>query len=225
MGRWKLATAPGAALAAALAFAGPGVADVLYDNGGPVGINATAIFAPAETANSFTLVRAAEITSIAFTAFIDVGATLEEFEWAFLDDAMSSGGATIASAVVTDYDQSGVLANPLGGYDLRTFRFDVGSVGLAAGTYWLRLGGARTSGFVEDPRTFWDQSFGPSAAERVVNGGAAMSFPSNSFQIHGTAVPEPATWGLMILGLGGAGAMLRSRRHVKQPAAGGASRP
>lgn len=27
------------------------------------------------------------------------------------------------------------------------------------------------------------------------------------------AVPEPATWGLMILGFGGVGAMLRSRRR------------
>lgn len=37
---------------------------------------------------------------------------------------------------------------------------------------------------------------------------------STGFAAQITAVPEPATWGLMILGFGGAGAMLRTRRRV-----------
>lgn len=38
-----------------------------------------------------------------------------------------------------------------------------------------------------------------------------------SYQVNNdpTAVPEPATWGLMIAGFGGAGAMLRHRRRVR----------
>lgn len=35
-----------------------------------------------------------------------------------------------------------------------------------------------------------------------------------AYIVAGDAVPEPATWGLMILGFGGAGAMLRRRRMV-----------
>lgn len=42
-------------------------------------------------------------------------------------------------------------------------------------------------------------------------GGAASSSPSIVFA--GGAVPEPATWGLMILGFGGVGGLIRNRRR------------
>jgi hypothetical protein len=35
----------------------------------------------------------------------------------------------------------------------------------------------------------------------------------NTISIHNGAVPEPGTWALMILGFGGAGAMIRSTRR------------
>ena len=40
---------------------------------------------------------------------------------------------------------------------------------------------------------------------------------SISYQVNNSAAPEPATWGLMILGFGGAGAMLRRRRPGHAP--------
>ena len=40
----------------------------------------------------------------------------------------------------------------------------------------------------------------------------AINHISISYQVNNSAAPEPATWGLMILGFGGAGAMLRRRR-------------
>jgi hypothetical protein len=48
---------------------------------------------------------------------------------------------------------------------------------------------------------------------------SSITFQSsqNAFEfdgLAGTAVPEPATWALMIMGFGGAGAMLRSRRRA-----------
>ncbi|THD68262.1 PEPxxWA-CTERM sorting domain-containing protein, partial [Phenylobacterium sp.] len=47
-----------------------------------------------------------------------------------------------------------------------------------------------------------------------------LSSDTNSFEISEIAggVPEPATWGLMIVGFGGAGAVLRGQRR-RQPVA------
>lgn len=49
-----------------------------------------------------------------------------------------------------------------------------------------------------------------------VGEGSPLSSQSNSnIQVYGLgAIPEPATWGLMLVGFGGAGAMLRRRRAV-----------
>jgi hypothetical protein len=51
----------------------------------------------------------------------------------------------------------------------------------------------------------------------AASGQALRSFTANgggNFSDTAMAVPEPATWGLMILGFGGAGALLRSRRRT-----------
>jgi len=45
---------------------------------------------------------------------------------------------------------------------------------------------------------------------------SSNSFEIDNLAIGGAAVPEPATWAMMIMGLGGAGAMMRRRRLVLQ---------
>jgi hypothetical protein len=47
-------------------------------------------------------------------------------------------------------------------------------------------------------------------------GGVSDSFGGyiDSINLSGTAVPEPATWAMMILGMGAAGAMMRRRRQT-----------
>lgn len=54
-----------------------------------------------------------------------------------------------------------------------------------------------------------DQDLG---ALRFVSTGRA--FETDTFSFARAVVPEPTTWGLMIMGFGGAGAMLRSRRRA-----------
>ncbi|MBI1198434.1 MAG: PEP-CTERM sorting domain-containing protein [Phenylobacterium sp.] len=52
------------------------------------------------------------------------------------------------------------------------------------------------------------------------NGDELQSFDADSLAgTFGGSVPEPGTWALMILGFGGAGAMLRSRRQLSVTAA------
>ncbi|THD63280.1 FxDxF family PEP-CTERM protein [Phenylobacterium sp.] len=46
------------------------------------------------------------------------------------------------------------------------------------------------------------------------NGGSAATFGGTVSFVLGNAVPEPATWALMIMGFGGAGALLRNRRRM-----------
>lgn len=52
----------------------------------------------------------------------------------------------------------------------------------------------------------------------IADEGGARGSTSPSITLQ-AAVPEPATWGLMIMGFGGAGAMLRSRRRALAAAA------
>ncbi|PZQ62265.1 MAG: hypothetical protein DI570_11570 [Phenylobacterium zucineum] len=47
--------------------------------------------------------------------------------------------------------------------------------------------------------------------------GVTYASRSGAF-MSGTAVPEPASWALMILGFGAAGATLRARRSAALPA-------
>lgn len=54
---------------------------------------------------------------------------------------------------------------------------------------------------------------GPQVLTVKGTGGAQAVFDGTATFSRVAAVPEPATWGLMILGFGGAGAMLRRRRE------------
>jgi hypothetical protein len=71
------------------------------------------------------------------------------------------------------------------------------------------FGGDRTKGY----RVYYD--FGGAQVQSVT----FSTESTNAFEFDGiggtvAAIPEPGTWALMILGFGGAGAMLRSRRSL-----------
>jgi len=208
-------------VAGAMACASQAQALVLYDNfssGGPAS-SAANIFNDRQ-ANSFTLAANATITGLDFQVWMeDQGATLSSFQWGIYSASPFSGGVLLGGATVQGPTQSGPLANPYG-VNERLITLGTAPLALAAGTYWLEVGQAAGS----TGRGYWEVSHGPSTALQApggVNCGQdCVDAPSNSFRLLGditagpisAAVPEPATWAMLILGFMSVGAMVRRQR-------------
>lgn len=132
-----------------------------------------------------------------------------------------SSGALLASALVSG---SSTLLN---GYRYT----DLGSaLVLGAGTYYL----VGTTTGVNDGWTYQAASFATNAATTYVNSyftsgtGGVLAFPTSlaadrqylltnfsDVALTSSAVPEPATWAMMLVGIGLAGAMMRRRHNVR----------
>jgi hypothetical protein len=96
---------------------------------------------------------------------------------------------------------------------LRTDSFSTGNIALGPGTYYLVLQNAANTGSEVD---FWTENDGPSSASigGIVNEGIG----SESFQVLGvSAVPEPSTWAMMILGFLGIGFVAHRRKTNAAP--------
>lgn len=86
---------------------------------------------------------------------------------------------------------------------------------LNGGTLELSSGVTNLSGIFDDSAAFSFSGVNPGFGDG--NGDDALdSFAATGFSatFSGAVVPEPGTWALMILGFGGAGAMLRRRRTM-----------
>ena len=200
----KLMAAAGvAALALGFAASASAGTTVLYDNG-PVNLNdnAEAIDSGFEAANSFTLSKASVVTGMTFAVYLsNPNYSLTSVDWGISTSPFADDGTAILP--VETY-------NPI----LGTASLAIGPVRLAAGTYWITLSNATQAAGNAGP-IFWYESGGPSSAVEAYDG-TVLGYPeapgaSDSFQILGTAVPEPATWAMLILGLGMVGFAARRR--------------
>ncbi|MHB8529887.1 MAG: PEP-CTERM sorting domain-containing protein [Caulobacteraceae bacterium] len=186
-----------AALATASALAVAGHAAVLYDNG-PINGQTLGwtISNGYSVSDSFTLTHAATVTGVDFGAWNYSGDTISSVDWSISTAAF---GGSASTALVSDSFQ---YTNSFG-YDINADSFSTGSVTLSAGTYYLTL---QNAGVPNGDPAYWDQNSGPSTAYDSAQG----QVPSESFQILGAGgVPEPGSWGLMIVGLGLIGLALR----------------
>jgi hypothetical protein len=166
-------------------------------------------------AQEFTLGSAADIASGGFYELPNYSTGVTSVNWMILDANGTGGlpGTVVASGsgAVTGYVTSGTGA-PEG-------LFTIGSVSLAAGTYYLAIqgvsvnvgeylgGGVAGSGAANtnDGGTTWTSGY---VCEL---GGACDS--SIGVELFGSVgVPEPATWAMMLAGFAGLGAALRLRR-------------
>jgi hypothetical protein len=198
----------GAALAAVTALAAASAnADILYDNHGPAThtANAWTIDYGFEVSDSFNLAQASTLTGVNFDGWNLRGETATSVDWMILNGSPEFGGSTLSSG-------TGALtvvstgATGFGVYPIDTYSFALPSVNLAAGAYWLTLKNAQGASV-----TYWDESDGASQSYQTNSG----EVPSHTFAVTGKAgaIPEPATWALMLTGFLGAGAALRGQHR------------
>ena len=203
----------GALLATTCTLATAAGAAVLYDNGpSTYEINAWNIGDNFQVANSFTLSSAAVVTGFTFVTWNDAVSPVGTVTW-------SIGSSPFGSATTSAPTSSQYLLTNGSNFSIWQNTVSIGALALDAGTYWLSLGDVRTQG---GSGTNWNINNGPSEVR-----GTAGDYPSfcaefvvggttcgTSFTILGPssgAVPEPASWTLMIAGFGPVGTALRRR--------------
>jgi hypothetical protein len=156
--------------------------------------------------DSFTLSSASTITDATFASWTPLGDTLTSIQWAIATAPF--GGTTLDSGTQLDPYTSTVTADVDGIYSIDLNDISIGSLSLAAGTYWLQLSDATAS---DGGLAFWDISYGPSAA--YVDNRGDRQIPSETFTIQGNAsvTPEPSSFLLLGSGLVGLASMIRRK--------------
>jgi len=128
----------------------------------------------------------------------------------------------------TSVTSGGTVGSTWFGWEIQTYSFSVADLPLTAGTYYLTLASPVSSG----GWIYWDIGTGSSAAYMPWSPPGDLTpsenSSSNAFQVVGhtqeitptPAVPEPASWALMLGGFGLVGAALRGARRVRLQRAG-----
>ena len=208
--------------AGALAMAGAANASVLwsqgYDGSGTLyaSQNDTANFGNFATVyDDFTLSQTANLNQIDVTGgYFNPGppGNIADFTLTIYADAGGIPGGAIASGVF------GPNETLLSG-NIDTYAFAFSPYQLGAGTYWVSL----VPDMPFPPQWGWATSgAGTGNAYQCFFGTCGQIGGTNmAFDVLGTTVgvPEPATWGLMLVGFGGLGAALRSKRRKLAAAA------
>ena len=168
-------------------------------------------------AQEFTLTSAAVVTGAAFEELpgFSTGA-VTDVNWGFaLADGPNGLPGTFLSAGTDAVSGYGTGGNG----SIEGF-FSVGPQVLGPGTYYFALQGVSSS-FTE----YLAEGTAIGGAANTSDGGSTWTsgyfcggngdcLNSVSFSLFGSAVPEPATWALMLIGVGGIGVAMRRRART-----------
>jgi hypothetical protein len=215
---------------AGLATAGAATADTLFSNpyvSSPIDCSfSTTCAADAGrgdyfAAQEFTLASAAVITSADFIES-DLGTVPTDINWGFaVNDGPGGLPGTILAIGADTLSGASLGTDPNTGFNISRMSWTLGTVALGPGTYYLAIQaisptfstflnqGVLTSGAAAsaDGGVTWVSGYA------CVSGGGCLS--SIAVDLYGTSVggvPEPASWALMLVGVGAVGAALRRRR-------------
>jgi len=186
----------------------PAQAATVYSNGPIDGtVTAWTIGGGQVVTDSFTLTGTTTITGFTFGGWSVAGTQISTVDYGF---SSSPGGVQTGTSALTF--GAVVPGTGFGGaFDVRDYIGSVAPITLSAGTWYFSLGNSVTT---NNSVGYWDINNGPSSADIGGSDLAGYYGPtgSSAFTLTSGAVPEPASWALMLGGFGLVGGAMRRRR-------------
>lgn len=188
-------------------------AATIYNNGGPDTYNGYSIFSVNEAADDFRFSSAASVTSVGFyfQTYPGINGWDQVVNYNFYSDVSGSPGTLLASGTAQNVAalDSGLPWCCGGNAWLVTFDLQTPFLAAANTNYWLGLTGAGSTIY----SAWWVTSGYPGNGHNGSNINAEFAFYLDGSVT--SAVPEPSTWAMMLLGFAGVGLTFRAARSSR----------
>lgn len=162
--------------------------------------------------DDFKLAGGATVKNVSFTGgyFNGAPAGINAFTVNFYSDLAGAPGSLLQSTTISG-DGSEALFG-CDSFQCSNYSLDVNFAAAGGTTYWMSI----VPDMIFPPQWGWaGGTGGDGASYQMFFGTGAAIEGDRAFTLNGAAgVPEPASWALMIMGFGGVGAAMRSRRRT-----------
>ena len=211
-----------ASATAALAFASPAFAATVYDNGTPTTSGGNEATAWVQTEDfSFATATTLGGAGVYIGGFGDISAYDGAFQYYLFDDAGGNPGTILQTASVTPTITTSGFNSFSGSAYLFAFDFSSAFTAAAGATYHLGIHASGPGDYNRDEIYWLTTALNATQTGIESEGGTFNNFINNnnehSFYLTdaAAAVPETATWAMMLAGFGMVGFAMRRRSSVK----------